>query len=217
MNYFAHGREHTGDPYFLAGTAVPDLLSVIDRRVRVRAKRAGPLADDVDPTLSAVARGVLQHLADDDWFHQTAAFHELNVALTAKIRGTLAEEDGYRPAFLGHILVEILLDAELIAERPELLDRYYASLQEVDPAAVERAVNRMSVRGTDLLAAFFPRFLSERFLYDYASDVKLLHRLNQVMRRVGLPSLPESLLELLPEARRLVASRRVDLLSAPMA
>ena len=33
MNYFAHGVRFLEDPYFLAGTAVPDWLSVVDRRV----------------------------------------------------------------------------------------------------------------------------------------------------------------------------------------
>lgn len=40
MNYFAHGREHLDRPYFLAGTAVPDWLSVSDRGSRVRRKQA---------------------------------------------------------------------------------------------------------------------------------------------------------------------------------
>ena len=40
MNYFAHGYAFLDDPYFLAGTAVPDWLSVIDRRMRARSKLA---------------------------------------------------------------------------------------------------------------------------------------------------------------------------------
>jgi hypothetical protein len=40
--------------------------------------------------------------------------------------------------------------------------------------------------------------------------------LNQVMRRVGLASLPESFLTLLPEARRLVAERAGELLTPPV-
>ena len=46
MNYFTHALPFLdGDPYFLAGTAVPDWMSVADRQVRVRAKLAAPLRE----------------------------------------------------------------------------------------------------------------------------------------------------------------------------
>jgi hypothetical protein len=212
MNYFAHGRAFIADPYVLAGTAIPDWLSIVDRRVRVRAKQAREFLHDSDEQVAALARGIVQHHHDDDWFHQTPAFHELNVLLAARIRALLAGDDGFRPAFLGHILVEILLDAALIEAEPQRLDEYYAALSRVDPLVVEATVNRMAIRPTERLAALLPRFLSERFLYDYGDDAKLLHRLNQVMRRVSLPPLPESLVRFFPEARELVTARQHDLL-----
>src|SRR6185436_16821304 len=121
MNYFAHGRNYTHDPYFLAGTAIPDWLSIVDRQVRATARRAKELVDDPEPRVAALARGVMQHHADDDWFHQTPAFHELNVTFTGRMRAILPEDDGFRPAFLGHILVELLLDAVLIQQQPQRL------------------------------------------------------------------------------------------------
>ena len=54
-------------PYFLAGTAVPDWLSVADRGVRMRARRVAPLADSSGTIAAEVAAGVLQHLHDDHW------------------------------------------------------------------------------------------------------------------------------------------------------
>jgi hypothetical protein len=213
MNYFAHGRAYTADPYFLAGTAVPDWLSIVDRQVKARAKGAALLVEDPHPHVAALARGVVQHHADDAWFHQTAAFHELNVRFTGRIRAILPEDDGYRPAFLGHILVELLLDAVLIEQEPPRLDAYYQALASVDAEVVQSCVNRIAAKTTDRLAPLLPRFLSERFLYDYADDAKLLHRLNQVMRRVNLPPLPDQLLDFFPEARRTVAERHLDLLN----
>jgi hypothetical protein len=212
MNYFAHGRAYTHNPYFLAGTAIPDWLSIVDRQVRAKPKGARLLADDPDQRVAALARGVLQHHADDDWFHQTAAFHELNVTFTGQIRTILAGDDGYRPAFLGHILVELLLDAVLIEKHPAQLDAYYQALAAIEPDLVQATVNRIAIKPTHRLAPLLPRFLSERFLYDYADDGKLLHRLNQVMRRVHLPPLPESLLGFFPAAREAVAERHLELL-----
>ena len=118
MNYFAHARRFLDDPYMVAGTAVPDWLNVVDRRVRTRSKSAAPLVHDADPYLAAVARGVVQHHHDDAWFHQTAIFTRLNLHFTVEIRDRLEHEAGLRPSFLGHILVELLLDAELIHDEP---------------------------------------------------------------------------------------------------
>ena len=215
MNYFAHGRAFTHDPYFLVGTALPDMLSACDRQVRLRAKSVAKWVDDADPRLAALARGVLRHLADDDWFHQTAAFNQLNISFMGQLRAILPNDEGYRPAFLGHILVEILLDAWLMAREPARVTAYYEALATVEAEFVQTCVNRLASRSTQVLTIFLPRFLQERFLYDYAENEKLCYRLNQVMRRVGLPPLPDSLLDCLPGFRGQVASQAEALLHEP--
>ena len=63
-----------------------------------------------------------------------------------------------RPAFLGHLLVEVLLDDALIAEQPERLTEYYRILGGIDPGRIEAAVNRMSPRPTQRLAMFVELF-----------------------------------------------------------
>ena len=148
MNYFAHGRHVVEDPYLLAGTAAPDWLSVVNRRVRARATGSaiGRLRRSA---LSAVARGVVQHHHDDDWFHRTRAFAELSWRFTAELRDLLPEDDGFRPSFLGHILVEILLDAALIEEDPSRLDAYYDALGSLAPARVSRCVHHMTTGNAD--------------------------------------------------------------------
>jgi hypothetical protein len=70
----------------------------------------------------------------------------------------------------------------------------------------------MAARTTDRLALLVPLFCRERFLWDYLDDGKLLVRLNQVMRRVRLPLLPEALVDLFPMARKAVQSRTEELL-----
>jgi hypothetical protein len=212
MNYFAHARPFLEDPYFMAGTCVPDWLTVVDRRVRVRTHRAEPLAGDADQPTASVARGIVQHLRDDARFHETRAFAELALQLTVAARDRLGEDSGFRPSFLGHLLVEVLLDANLIADDPQRLETYYRRLETVDGRRVEEAVNRMANRPTGRLAWMIARFCEEQILWDYLEDGKLLGRLNQVMRRVTLPPLPADFQELFPEARRKVAGRRAELL-----
>jgi hypothetical protein len=212
MNYFAHGLPHVDNPYLLAGTAVPDWLNVADRGVRVRSRQAAPFVDHAEEPLARLARGIVQHHRDDAWFHETAAFQELCWQFTSLVKQALPEDEGFRPSFLGHILVEILLDAELIRRQPARLEEYYRALESIDGLVVQTAVNRMAARPTDRLALLVPLFCRERFLWDYLDDGKLLGRLNQVMRRVRLPLLPEALIDLFPSAREVVQARREELL-----
>jgi len=212
MNYFAHGRTFIDDPYFLAGTAVPDWLCVVDRRVRARSKPASDLIRDSDLRVAAVARGIMQHHADDGWFHETRAFAETSLRFAVAIRDHLSPDDGFRPSFLGHILVELLLDAALIESEPERLTAYYQAMKQVDFDLIQTVVNRIASQPTDRLSHFISLFCRERFLCDYADDDKLCFRLNQVMQRVRLPALPASFAQLLPDMRRVVTTRQAVLL-----
>jgi hypothetical protein len=214
MNYFAHALRFLENPYFLAGTALPDWLSVVDRHARVTSKSAQRFVDHDDAVLVAVARGAIQHHRDDDWFHRTPAFLHLNLELSRAIRALLVGDEGFRPSFLGHILVEILLDAVLIEEAPSALAEYYRLLDSLNANSVCQAVNRMSTRPVPQLEAFIPLFSAERFLYDYADDGKLLGRLNRVLRRVGLPEVGDNFRDILQLARRRVRDVRTGLLDA---
>lgn len=213
MNYFAHGRHFTDQPYLLAGTAAPDWLSVIDRKCRARERLAAPLIDHDDPIVSAVARGVVQHHQDDAWFHQTQAFNELCLQLTVLTRDALPPDQSLRPSFLGHIMVELLLDAELITADPGRIEAYYAALDALDPQTFSVALNLMTTKPVALLPQLIPRFSAERFLYDYAEDGKLLKRLNGVMRRVGLAELPAGFESTIAVARQLVRPRVAELMT----
>ena len=212
MNYFAHALPFLNRPYVLAGASVPDWLMAADRPVRVRSKHAEPFRDDPDPCTADIAGGILQHLRDDARFHATRAFAETSLELTVRVRDALAGETGFRPAFLGHLLVELLLDAALIADDPNRLTEYYRTLKEVDPERVEAAVNRMAARPTRQLAMFIELFRRELVLWDYLEDDKLIVRLNQVMQRVRQSRLPDSFAALLPDAREMVMQRKDALL-----
>jgi hypothetical protein len=213
MNYFTHGREFLDRPYFVAGTALPDWLNVVNRRVRLRRKRVEPFLRSIDPIQQEIAAGVIQHHTDDDWFHRTRAFAELSLQFAVSIRDQLPKDDGLRPSFLGHILVELLLDDYLAQRDPKRLSTYYACLENIEPPHVVDFVRRVTGRDAEELAVFIPRFLQVRFLYDYAEDAKLLYRLNQVMQRVGLAKIPDAMAGLLPRLRAAVQQRATELLT----
>ena len=186
----------------------------MDRKVRARKTLAIPYQDDCDPSVASIARGIVQHHDDDDWFHRSRDFTELSLEFTVEIRDRLAPDTSLRPSFLGHILVELLLDSWLISRDPTRLHAYYAALEQLDTQVVQRIVNRMTTRQTFHLHTMIGIFCRERFLYDYNDDERLLFRLNQVMRRVRLPALPGSLTDWLPTARAAVNRRAETLLAS---
>jgi len=212
MNYFAHAMHALDRPYFLAGTCVPDWLSVADRSLRLKSRHAEAYCGDGDPAVAELSAGVLQHLRDDAQFHAPRAFAETSLELAARVRDALGDETEMRPAFLGHLLTELLLDAALIADAPERLTEYYRVLESINPENIEAAVNRIGPRPTTRLAPFVGLFLRERILWNYLEDDKLGMRLNQIMRTVRLPLLPERFLDVLPESRTLVCNRKNALL-----
>ena len=212
MNYFAHSLRFLDRPYFVVGTNVPDWLSVVDRQVRMRSKLVEPFMLNDGSIQSEVAAGVWQHLDDDRWFHQTRAFTELSADLAVMFREALAPDESLRAGFLGHIVTELLIDAELIERHPGQIERYYDVLRSVEPLAVQQAINAMAKQPTEQIVTLIPRFIDERFLPDYLADDRLLRRLNQVMLRVKLPPLPAEAESVLRLARPLIRDRLSDLL-----
>ncbi|QDT37922.1 hypothetical protein [Stratiformator vulcanicus] len=212
MNYFAHGCRYVDRPYFLAGTACPDWLSAVDRKVRLRARNVGPFIEGPDELRSEIAAGVSRHLEDDDWFHGSRAFAETTGHIAVLFRKHLGPDDGFRPGFLGHIAMELLLDAVLISRNPGLLDRYYEAVSSVEPDIVESAVNAMCPRSTENLSKLIPKFVEVRFLADYVHPERLMYRVNQVLKRVGLPVLDQGATAVFEAALPIVESQSALLL-----
>ena len=215
MNYLAHALDCLDDPYQVAGRAVPDWLCLSRPRLRCRSRHAQPHLGSPCPVTRAVAHGVMRHHADDDWFHHTPAFGDVSLELARRVRQATGDADGMRPGFVGHVMLEMLLDATIVADEPQLVDRYYAALAAVDPRQVARTVSLIIAGDAVQLEHIVTRFVELEFLYDYAHDELLLYRLNQVMRRVRLPELAPNFVDILPHARLLVAEARAALLRNP--
>ncbi len=212
MNYLSHGYRFLDDPMFLAGTAVPDWLSVADRSVRMRSKTLLMQLENASGELLQLGKGILQHLEDDQIFHEREAFIVLSSQLGRLFRELPGLNDGFRPGFLGHIVTELLLDRVLMIRDPHLLDHYYDQMSQVDPHHVQRCVNALGPRKTDQLAWFVDIFHKERFLEDYLNFDRLLFRLNQVMKRVRLQPLPLETIQVLEQSYELVEASATDLL-----
>jgi hypothetical protein len=189
MNYLAHALRFLDRPWFVAGVCLPDLLSVADRGCRLRSRRVQPMVEAAPDEEAELYRGVLQHLHDDDWFHATRGFAEATGEIASLFRQAIGADHPTPCSFLGHVVMEMLLDSVLIERHPDALPKFYAAMEVVDPDRIQSAVNQCARQPTERLALLIPRFISERFLFDYVTPEGLAGRLNQVLRRVRLTPL----------------------------
>lgn len=215
MNFFCHALPYMDDPLVAISTAVPDWLSVVDRKIRARERMAVAALESDDSAVRSVAKGIIRHIQDDRWFHSTAAFVETNLELAVGLRDLLPGDRGFRPMFVSHVVIEVMLDSFWIRERPEDAEQYYAYLETTSPEKIQRCVNEITGKPTDRLADTIRRFAKARFLFDYSDEHRLLMRLNQVMKRVGLAELPDDVLPWLRGSRNLVEFRRAQFLTGP--
>jgi|GEM_PF-1559438 len=169
MNYFAHAFRFIGRPRFVTGTALPDWLSVVNRRLRFRPQRLDPAALHADQKISELMAGIKQHLEDDNRFHNCEAFSRCLVAVLQEVRPFL-NGVGIPPVFLSHLLVEVLLDAQLVRTRQADVSRYYADLESVDPDWTEWATGEILGQSVSGLAHFIRLFCREKILFDYADS-----------------------------------------------
>ena len=214
MNFLAHAAPYLDTPVMAMGTCVPDWLSAVDRKIRARRIMAAAHVDDADAVVAETARGIIAHIDDDRWFHASERFTTMNLQLAVELRDQLPGDRGFRPMFVGHIVIEMLLDAHRQRRHPDVVDRYYAMLRQADHRAIEAAVNRITGKPTDALAPMIGRFTESEFLRDYLDSERLLFRLNQVMKRVSLEALPEALLPWI-EATDARVGRHYDALLTP--
>jgi hypothetical protein len=105
-----------------------------------------------------------------------------------------------------------LLDAAIAERHLSAIADYYRALAGIDAVKMQATVNQLAKNPTEKLAPLFPKYLAERFLYDYLEDQPLLNRLNGIVRRVNLPELPSSMCSLIQAVRPQVRERQGELL-----
>lgn len=212
MNCFTHALPFLDQPYFAVGCCIPDWLTAADRKCRARERKALPFADHHDPIVAATASGVVQHHQDDHWFHQTPAFNELILNFAVELRELFNNDTTMRASFVGHIIVEMLLDAYLNQQHPGQLEFFYEQIATVDPLAIQAAINRFATQPTEKLADEIERFQRARYLFDYDNDTGTIYRINRVLERLKLDELPAEMSDWLPTARNRVYNRASELL-----
>lgn len=200
MNYLAHAVDVLDDPWMVAGTSLPDWLRAVDRKARVRPETLRTM-NVVDGTQEArVKAGALKHHDDDLRFHTNDAFETLTHEAVHDIRA-LSPDPRLRASALGHIVIEMLLDAIVEERKPGSTARYYEAIETLDIDELARIVARFTGRDVPSLKTLFPRFVRARFLFAYATDDGVVDALEGVAWRTGMPPPPSGTAEVVRALR----------------
>jgi len=213
MNCFAHSIPFFDRPYFAVGTCLPDWLTACDRKCRARKKKAAAWVDDADPIMAAVAAGVVQHHEDDYWFHGSAIFARINTEFAIEYREQFGNTQTMRANLIGHIVIEMLLDAFLESQFPGGMEQMYGWVAELDADKVQDCLNHFASKPTTKLVGEIDHFLTERYLFDYLKDDGVRYRMNRVLGRLKLDLMPEESIAWLGEKREQVYQQAEMLLA----
>ena len=217
MNYLCHARDCLDRPYELLGAILPDWLRILDRRARVRPWMLNGLVISAGDSPALVLRGLRRHFKDDAWFHATPAFSEVTGEIARMIRAVHPDrpERRMRASFYAHLLLEMLLDAWLMEDRPSASRDFAAAIGTLDPTAVADVAAAISPRKVEGIEQMVARFTDLRVIEGYHHDGEVVRRLDRMGRHVNQPDLPMSLVEQIGPARALVRRRGSELLTEP--
>jgi hypothetical protein len=211
VNYLAHAVRVLDRPWVLAGTSLPDWLRVVDRRARLRPPALSALELAPGSRDSAVREGVLMHHEDDGRFHKSAAFEALAEEAVHAIRA-LSPDPRLRASALGHIAVEMLLDAAIEALQPGATARYYRALEDVDGAHLALLARSWTRAPLPQLPMLFDRFRGAQFLFTYETDEGVVGSLAGVCLRTGFAPPPPGTADVVAALRPRVRANAAPLL-----
>jgi hypothetical protein len=165
VNFLSHDfvLPPASPPLTRVGSALPDLWSLLERRplplVVQRRLDASPSTEGRE-----LGRGIRSHLAADAAFHALPAFRDRVAWLAPQLAPAW---DGLRHASLAaHVLVEMILDAWIVARQPQQLDSYYDCFTSHHiRIAAQHSASDPAMEGG--VTALLNRFASIQFLRDY--------------------------------------------------
>lgn len=164
------------------GSVMPDLVTIYDRSLRAPRllKRLGEMTAR-EPAAPGVAAGVSFHLTVDSHFHRDALFTDGYRGIRDTLRQA-SDTPGLRRMLPAHVLHELFLDHLLLADDPDLAERFYELVEDNQDLIVDSAglTERQAAQG---LREFLQRVAHDRFVDDYGDLDGLYYRMNRILAR----------------------------------
>lgn len=190
MNFVSHyflDRFHP-ESSFAVGAATPDLLSIYNPSLRIKAHHISRLdPDELKGADIALIDGIQRHFDADAVFHSSDFFKAETAYISKALKERLSHTEVPRKYFIAHILLELILDKALIEDHPGLLEEYYNHYRNTVPFLEIRHTTEL-VAGKRLpnYEQFLQKFYQNRYLFQYREWDHIAFVLKKILIRVGI-------------------------------
>ncbi len=190
MNLVAHyylDRDRVNS-HFVVGVATPDLLSIYNSNLRIKARHLKKMSEDqagmiTPPFLS----GLYRHFFADGIFHLSPTFERQTKRISNMLKSYFPELNIQRKFFIAHILLELLIDKILIDDNPGILNSYYGHFGALQPFRDLRKTSEIALgRNLPNYESYMQKFLRLQYLYNYAKFDHISRVLQKILQRVGI-------------------------------
>ena len=203
MNFLSHFYlvQHDPDPYLVLGMMLPDMTKNHRKNWNLHPKKHLRKFEN-DAILMSISRGWELHLETDRRFHSSSFFSRHSVELRKQI-ATVFTGPPFRPFFLAHVALELLLDSLLIIQQKVDTGKFYAQLSACPEDDIIRFLELNGIVEAASFAGWYRQFIDSAYLYSYASPDGLSHALDRIGRRVWQAPVPEKERQRLAEILRI--------------
>lgn len=183
MNFLSHHTVHAiENPEFNFGLLFPDFLGIISRSYKLK-----QFKKDFSKERPSLLLGIAHHeLADGIW-HESSFFKNKCSLIKSVLASYGFNERPFRPFFMSHVMLEILLDRAIVQASEDHADQMYRSLDAIDTDLIQQ-ISRVN-EATAEFGKFFASFRSNRYVFSYADNEMFIYALNRLFSRVHHPQL----------------------------
>lgn len=189
MNFAAHFFLDLDRPesLFHIGAATPDLLSIYNPEMRIKESHLKNIDfDSLGPPEETFIAGIHRHFHADKVFHSSGFFRQETTEIIERLKNSFEEGAVPRKFFIGHILLELLLDKVLIDTHPNMLGAYYEHFAKVSPLEVRRVTEIAVSRELPNYEHFIAKFIGNQYLYEYMEFDHIVFVVGRILRRVSI-------------------------------
>jgi hypothetical protein len=192
MNFITHYAFDRKGPssYFTLGVAIPDLLPLAGRHLRVPYRQLMNHAfEGHEAEEYWLLKGVLHHFYTDRVFHDSVFFQREREFILPFLHTLFDQNPNQRYFFLTHVFVEFYLDRVIQMTEVNLAEEFYKHFHETDFKQSAQYLGQFSGKPFDALVNHLEVFRDRQYLHAYREEEGFLYALNRTIKRTGIMSL----------------------------